>query len=324
MTSVTNHSRYLSSHLDLARQTYPVLARRPLGATGLHVGEIGVGTSALGGGPLAVPDEEAIFTLGLALDMQASLVDIRFHGGARALDLAGRAMRGRRTQAVVCLRVAGGPDDLTRGCETALKALGTDHVDLLLWDHPGLDELKERDTPWAALAALRQAGKTLCVGAAVEGAEQLRAAAQKPAEVLAFGLNVFDQAAAPALAEAAGRGLGLIANRVLDSGWLAGRYGAWHVFLDGRSRWTRADRERRGELQRAFEAAALEPGVTAAQAAIRFVLGFPGVACAVASVSDWHQVVANVDAARVRLDPGRFEALRALWEARLRGHPLAL
>jgi aryl-alcohol dehydrogenase-like predicted oxidoreductase len=324
MATVTNNSRYLSSHLDPARQSCPVMSKRPLGGTGVIVGEIGVGTSALEAGWAAVPDEEALYTLGLALDMQASLIDVAATGGEdRALSLLGHAMRQRRHQTTLCLRVAGGPEEILRRTEFALKALGTDHVDILLWDHPRAAELAGRASAWAALAQLKKQGKALCLGASLDKPEELRAAMdQTPVEVLQFPLNIFDQSNAKILDAAAAKGLGLIAVRPLDSGWLTGRYGPNHIFLDARSRWSRADKARRDELQKDIEGLVSKSGTTTTQAALQFVLSFPQISCAVASVSDWHQVVGNVDAARGSLDATVAEQLRRLWARDIQPNPM--
>jgi aryl-alcohol dehydrogenase-like predicted oxidoreductase len=324
MATVTNNSRYLSSHLDPARQSYPVMAKRNLGDTGLVVGEIGVGTAALGAGMAAVPDEEARYFLGLALDMQASLIDVAGTGGEdRPLSLLASAMRGRRHQAQICLRVAGGPEEIRRNSEAALRALGTDHVDILLWDRPILSELTGRDAVWAVLAALKKEGKAQCLGASLDNPTDLRAAVDRtPAEVLQFPLNIFDQAASQVLEAAAAKGLGLIAVRPLDSGWLTGRFSAGHIFLDARHRWSRADKARRAGFQEAVEALVDKSGTTTTQAALQFVLSFPQVSCAVASVSDWHQVVGNVDAARGKLDASVIEKLKDFWALDIRPRPL--
>lgn len=325
MATVTNHSRYLSSHLDAARQSYPVMPKRPLGSTGLLVGEIGVGTSALESGWLAtVPDEEASYTLGIALDMQASLVDVASVAGVdRSLRMLGLAMRQRRHQAQVCLRVAGGPEEIPRLTEAALKSMGTDHVDILLWDRPILAELTGRDSAWKALSALKAQGKALCLGAALGGPAELVAAMGRPeVEVLRFPLNIFNQSNAQVLEAAADKGLGLIAAQPLDSGWLTGRFGANHVFADARLRWSRADRVRRAALQEEVEGIVAKSGTTTIQAALQFVLSFPQISCAVASVSAWQQVVGNVDAARGVLDAGVAEKLKDLWLREIQPHPL--
>lgn len=326
MITVTNHSRYLSSPLDSARNTQGVMKKRRLGATDLAPGEIGIGTSALSAvGMAAVPDAELRYTLGVALDMQASLIDVACTGGEdRALRQLGFAMRDRRRQVLVCLRVAGDPAELRIHAEAALRILDTDHVDLLLWDHPAFARLRGRDAAWTALAALKKEGKARALGVSLDRPEELRAAMeQSPVEVLQFPLSVVDQSNIPVLDAAQGKGLGLIATKPLDSGWLSGRFGAHHVFMDSRRRWSHGDKARRAAFQKSFESLALKSGTAAAQAALQFALSFPQIGCVVAGVSAWQQLVGNVDASWGSLDPSVVARLRSLWADGFQERPVA-
>jgi aryl-alcohol dehydrogenase-like predicted oxidoreductase len=327
MSTVTNHSRYLSSHLDADRQTYPVMRKRRLGNTGIAVGEIGVGTAALqAGGMSGLPDAELRYTLSAALDMQASLIDVASTGGEdRPLRQFGFAMQRRRHQAQVCLRVAGGPAEVRKRTETALRALDTDHVDVLLWDHPAFKALAGQGGVWTLLEAMKKEGKARSLGASLDRPEELRAALeQTPAEVLQFPLNVFEQSNAAVLDAAAAKGLGLIAVKALDSGWLSGRFGALHLFLDERRRWSMEDKSRRAAHQKAFEVITAKSGTTSAQAALQFVLSFPQLSCAAVGVSAWQQVVGNVDAASAAMDEAVVRQLRGLWAEALAARPLGL
>jgi aryl-alcohol dehydrogenase-like predicted oxidoreductase len=78
------------------------------------------------------------------------------------------------------------------------------------------------------------------------------------------------------------------------------------------------------KLQKQFEAIVMRPQQRAQEGALAFVLSHSAVSCAVAGVSDWQQVVANVDAARVTLEPAQIEGVKALWRAELQQAPLAL
>jgi aryl-alcohol dehydrogenase-like predicted oxidoreductase len=335
--TVTNFSRYLGSHLDPQRPAsdYGVMPKRPLGGTGIHVGAIGLGTRALSRtGLAAVPDAEIRFTLGQALDMQASLIDVSFADGqGRALRQLGWALQGRRAAAVVSLRVGqsadGGRDDSADGVrqqvEAALNVLGTDHVDLVFWDRPAFGGLKAEAPALLALAALRKEGKLRAWGVNVDEPEAVRAALEQTgAQVLQFPFNVFFQGAAASFADAAAKGVGLVARQPLDSGWLTGRYGVTSLFMDARRRWSLGVRARRAGLQKAFEQIAMRPNQRAQEAALSFVLSHPEIGCAVAGVSTWQQVVANVDAARVTLEPAQVAALKALWRDKIQGRDLPL
>jgi aryl-alcohol dehydrogenase-like predicted oxidoreductase len=337
LPTVTNFSRELKSHLNPAQpgQTYGVMPKRPLGATGLRVGVIGVAAgSLLGPAHAPTPDAEVRFTLGQALDMEASLIDVSFaEGQGRALRQLGWAMQGRRAQAVVCLRVGvtadGARDDSALGIRAqvhaALNALGTDHVDIALWDRPAFGQLKAEAPALQALAALKKEGKVRAWGLSLEAADGVRAALEQcGAEVLAFPFNAFHQAAAAVFADAHARGVGLLALRPLDGGWLAGRYGWLGGLLDPKRRWKPAGLPRRLRLQKAFEAIVMRPTQRAQEGALAFVLSHPELACAVAGVSDWHQVVANVDAARVTLEPAQLAAVKDLWREQLQREPLPL
>lgn len=327
MSTVTNHSRYLSSHLDSERQTYPVMKKRRLGDTGIIVGEIGMGSAALqAGGMAGLPDAELRYTLSAALDMQASLIDVAASGGEdRPLRQLGFAMQQRRHQAQICLRVAGTVSEIRKRTETALRQLDSDHVDVLLWDHPAFKSLGGQAAAWSLLAALKKEGKTRSIGASLDRPEELRAAMeQSPVEVLQFPLNAFEQSNLAVLDAAAEKGLGLIVVKALDSGWLSGRFGAMHLFMDERRRWSMEDKSRRAEYQKAFEVIVSKSGTTSAQAALQFVLSFPQVSCAVVGVSAWQQVVGNVDAASGTMDEAVVRQLRGLWAQALAARPLGL
>ena len=333
--TVTNYSRYLASHLDPQRPAsdYGVMPKRSLGATGIHVGAIGLGTTALARtGLAAVPDAEIRFTLGQALDMQMSYMDVSFADGqGRALRQLGWALQGRRNAAVVGLRVGRTMDQarddsapgIRRQVEAALNVLGTEHLELALWDRPDFADLKAEAPALQALDALKKEGKIRAWGVNVDEPEAVRAALeQSGAQVLMFPFNAFFQGAAACFGDAAAKGVGLLARQPLDSGWLSGRYGVTSLFLDPRRRWGLGARARRAGLQKAFEQIVMRPNQRAQEGALSFVLSHPEISCAVAGVSTWQQVVANTDAARVTLEPAQVAALKALWLDKIQGRPL--
>jgi aryl-alcohol dehydrogenase-like predicted oxidoreductase len=337
MASVTNHSRYLSSHLDPARPGagIPVMKKRPLGATGILVGEVGLGTASLARlKGREVPDSEALQIIGSALDAQSTLIDVApTYGDGRALSLVGTALKNRRHLAQVCLKAGYfsdghsdfSPAAVTQSLEDSLRALRTDYVDVLLLHNPGAAVLAAADPLWAALAKLKASGKVRAFGASLTTAEQLKAALEKtPAQVLQFPFSVTCQEAAAIFDAAFKKQVGLIANRPLDSGFLAGHYGPLAVFTDERSRWTRADIARRAELQQEFEAMAMRPDLTPIQAALEFVLSFPQISCAIPGATDWHHVIDNVTANQEPMPAATVAKLRAWWEAKLKANPLPL
>lgn len=335
MASVTNHSRYLASHLDPARpgQSYPVMKKRPLGETGILVGEIGLGTGPLSRGT-QVPDAEAIQILQYALDMQSNLIDVSpTYGEGRALQLVGRALNDRRGLAKIALKAGYhsdghsdfSPAGIRASLEASLKELRSEYVDVLLLHNPATSVLAAGDPLWAELAKLKLEGKIRAFGASLSGAEQMKAALEKtPAQVLEFPFNVYSQEAAAAFDLAFKKRVGLIANRPLDSGFLTGRYREMAFFTDERSRFSRADISRRSELQLAFEPIAMRPDITPAQAALEFVLSFPQLSCAIPGASDWHHVIGNVSANTELMPAETVAKLKALWETKIKSNPLPL
>ncbi len=337
MGSVTNHSRYLSSHLDSARagSAYGVMKKRSLGESGIVVGEIGLGTAPLSRSTgTIVPDAEAIQIINYALDMQSSLIDVApTYGDGRALSLVGQALKDRRGAAQICLKAgyfADGHSDyspagIRASLEQSLRLLRTDYVDVLLLHNPATAVLNSTDPVWAELAKLKLEGKVRAIGASVSGAEQMKAALDKtPAQVLEFPFNVYSQEAASVFDAAFKKRVGLIANRPLDSGFLTGRYRDIAIFMDERSRFSRADIARRSELQEEFEPLAMRPDLTPAQAALEFVLSFPQVSCAIPGASDWNHVIGNVTANQEPMPAATVAKLKALWDSKIKANPLPL
>jgi aryl-alcohol dehydrogenase-like predicted oxidoreductase len=332
MSSVTNHSRYLSSHLDEGRAiaTQVVMKKRALGNTGLTVGEIGLGTLRLGSEHL--PDHEAVYAIGASVDMEASLIDVAPSYG-RALLRVGQALQSRRAQGQIALKAgysAKGeadysPKGIRKSVESSLKELRTHYADVVLLHNPPAAVYNAADPVWAELAKLKAEGKARAFGISLTTADEAKAAlASTPAQVLELPFNAFTQDHAANFDAAQKKHVGLIANRCLDSGWLSGRYGAMHLFLDSRSRWTLADKERRAALQVQFEAIVAAPTGRPAQAALQFVLAHTAISCALAGASEWQHVIGNVSAGQASLPAAQVSKLKELWDKQLKSNPLAL
>ncbi|MEU0547915.1 aldo/keto reductase [Micromonospora sp. NPDC005979] len=128
---------------------------RTLGRSGIEVGAIGMGCWAIGG-PLwgdggqpfgwgEVDDDESIRTIHRALDLGVTLFDTASNYGAGHSErVLGRALAGRRSEAVIATKFGNVSDEETRrwlgtdasgtfavrSLEDSLRRLGTDHVDL--------------------------------------------------------------------------------------------------------------------------------------------------------------------------------------------------
>lgn len=128
---------------------------RTLGRSGIEVSAIGMGCWAIGG-PLwgddgqpfgwgEVDDDESIRTIQQALDLGVTLFDTASNYGAGHSErILGRALAGRRAEAVIATKFGNVSDEATRrwlgtdasptfavrSLEDSLRRLGTDHVDL--------------------------------------------------------------------------------------------------------------------------------------------------------------------------------------------------
>ena len=153
---------------------------RVLGATGMRVSPVCLGTMTFGKPTGA---QECEHLVGGALDRGVNFFDTsnsyegydRTFGssGGVAEELLGKALQGRRHEAVICTKFANpvgqGPFDaglsarhLDRELEKSLRRLGTDRIDVVLahrWDSSTtVDEVLRVFERWVA------AGKVLAVG----------------------------------------------------------------------------------------------------------------------------------------------------------------
>ncbi|MBV9823149.1 MAG: aldo/keto reductase, partial [Actinobacteria bacterium] len=160
---------------------------RTLGSGGLTVSEIGLGCMGLAGSYGEVDSEAALQTVTRALDLGVSLLDTAdFYGPGTSEQLVGRAIAGRRSEAVVATKtgmrrgpsgppkVDGTPDYLKSACDASLERLGVDHIDL--YTLARVDPEVPVEDSVGALKELVQAGKVLHIGLSEVSANTLRRA----------------------------------------------------------------------------------------------------------------------------------------------------
>ncbi len=203
----------------------PTLRQRQLGKTGPVVGPLGVGTWALGGpffsgegcayptgAPLgygAVDDAISERAIHCALDLGVRLFDTAdAYGTGHAERLLGRALAGRRQQAVIATKFGNtyheptreltgtdvSPGYIRKACEASLARLGTDWIDLYQLHVGELPEAQAADVA-GTLEGLCDEGlisayawSTDDPACAVQFAERPRCAAVQ------FDMNVFEDA----------------------------------------------------------------------------------------------------------------------------------
>jgi aryl-alcohol dehydrogenase-like predicted oxidoreductase len=153
----------------------PELTRNGLGASGLVITAVGLGTAPIGSHPSWAinwghqDEREAIRTIHAALDGGVNWIDTApFYGWGRAETLVGTALRDRHDAAVVFTKCgtmnngSGGdfmdlsPPAIRRDVEGSLRRLGVDRIDLLQLHDP--DPSVPIEESWGAVQELVSSG----------------------------------------------------------------------------------------------------------------------------------------------------------------------
>ena len=170
------------------------MQRRNLGSQGLTVSAIGLGTmgrTGVAGMPhmYGVPDEaEGIATVQRALDLGIDFLDTaEVYGPYSNETLVGRALAGRRSQAIIATKfgfaitpdgridgVDGRPENMRRALDGCLQRLGTDYIDL--WYQHRRDRNVPIEETVGAMAEQVHAGKVRYLGLSEMSVETLRRA----------------------------------------------------------------------------------------------------------------------------------------------------
>ena len=302
---------------------------RPYGHTGKSVSEIGFGAWQLGNGLDwdEMDDGTAIALVHEALDRGVNFFDTApGYGRGRSEELLGRALAGRRTEAVVNTKFghwADGTMDysasrIRESVEASLKRLGTDYLDSVILHNPPFDDLDGKHGHYEAFEKLRQEGKILSYGASVDtSAEMLELIEKTNVGTIETMFNAFYQETAAAFKRAREKNIALIVKIPLDSGWLSGKYGAASTFEGVRKRWSPDVVRKRGELvERIRFIADEETSMTVA--ALRFILAHPEVTTVIPGVRNVAQLAENASASDKPMPEAHVRALRKLWDEEIR------
>jgi len=322
-----------------------VIARQ-LGRDGPPVGAIALGCMGMSEFYEPVAERDAIAAIHRALELGMTLIDTSdMYGRGENERLVGRALRGRREQAVLATKtgllrraddpqwrgVDGHPAYVRAACDASLTRLGVDHVNLYYLHR--VDPQVPLEETVGALAELVAAGKVRRIGLSETTAEQLaRAAAVAPIAALQSEYSLFTRDVEGNGVRAAARALGitLVAYAPLGRGMLTGtiRSTATLGADDLRRRVPRFDPEnlaRNLALVDALATLAGERGCTPAQLALAWVLAQGDDVIALPGCERVAHVDENAAAATVTLDPATLATIDALVPpgaaagARLRG-----
>jgi aryl-alcohol dehydrogenase-like predicted oxidoreductase len=312
---------------------------RELGRTGWGVSAVSIGTWAMGSSWGAVDDGESMATLHRALDLGVNLFDTADVYGSE--HLLGQLRRERTEQFYVAtkLGVRLNPDpkaytyaNMTAAVDASLRELGTDTIDLLQLHVPPI-EVYNAET-FGILDDLAREGKIRHYGVSVERIDQAMKAMEFPnVQSVQIIFNMFRQRPAEEFfGEAKRRRVGVLARVPLASGLLTGKMTRATIFsADDHRNYNREGQSfDRGEtfsgvdyddgLQAVDELRPLvPPGATMAEMALRWILMFDAVACAVAGARRPAQAEDNTRA--VNLPPLSDETMaevRAIYDRHIR------
>lgn len=297
---------------------------RELGRTGWRVSTISFGAWAIGGTWGTISDVDSTAALHRALDMGVNFFDTAdVYGDGRSEKLLARLKRDRREPFYVATKagrrlsphVADGytKANLTSFIERSLKNLGREAIDLLQLHCPPTEVYYQPEV-FGWLDELVQAGKLRFYGVSVEKVEEALKAIEYPGvQSVQIIFNIFRQRPAGLFfAEAQRRNVGILVRLPLSSGMLTGKFKADAVFeRDDHRAFNRHGEEfDRGEtfsgldfalgLKAVEELRPLAPaGSSLTQMALRWILMFPEVTCAIPGAKRPAQVEENVKAADI-------------------------
>ncbi|HEX9187429.1 MAG TPA: aldo/keto reductase [Vicinamibacteria bacterium] len=212
---------------------------RRLGTEGLSVGAIGLGCMGMSDFYGPRDEAEGIATIHRALDLGVTMLDTAdVYGPHTNEELVGRALRGRRRESVVVATKFGivrGTDALARGvsgrpeyvrasCDSSLKRLGLETIDLY-YQHR-VDPNTPIEETVGAMAELVRAGKVRFLGLSEASPATIRRAhAVHPLSALQSEYSLFtrEHEAGP-LAACRELGIGFVAYSPLGRGLLTGRF----------------------------------------------------------------------------------------------------
>ena len=291
---------------------------RQLGRTGWKVSDISFGAWAIGGAWGSVSDDESLRALHQAVDSGVNFIDTAdVYGDGRSERLIAQLKKNHKSELVVATKagrrlptqsVEGySRQNLTKWIENSLRNLSTDTLDLLQLHCPPT-ALYDRPEVFATLDDLVQAGKLRYYGVSVEKIEEALKAVEFPnVQTVQIIFNCFRQRPAEEFfAQAKAKQVGILARVPLASGLLTGKFRSDSTFAADDHR----NFNRHGQAFDVGETfsgvdynvgleaveemrSLLTAGVSMSQFALRWILMFDAVTCAIPGGKRAEQVADN-------------------------------
>jgi len=317
---------------------------RELGRTGWKISAVSFGAWAIGSAWGPVDQSESLRALHRAVDLGVNFFDTAdVYGDGQSERLLAQLKSERAEEIVVATKagrrldphVSGGytAGNLAAFVDRSLQNLRVEALDLLQLHCPPTD-VYYRPEVFAALDDLVQQGKIRFYGVSVERVEEaLKAIEYDNVQTVQIIFNIFRQRPAELFfAEARRRRVGVLARLPLSSGMLTGKLTKQTQFdaEDHRAFNRHGEAFDRGEtfsgvdyetgLQTVEDLRAFVPaGMSLTQFALRWILMFDAVTCAIPGAKRAEQVEENVGAADLPALPDEtMRAVARLYEAKVR------
>ena len=318
---------------------------RQLGRTGWKVSDISFGAWAIGGAWGNVPEKDALAALNQAIDSGVNFIDTAdVYGDGRSERLVAQVRKSRSEQIVVATKAGRrlpkqtvdgySRQNLTLWIEDSLRNLSTDTLDLLQLHCPPTESYDHPEI-YGILDDLVRAGKIRYYGVSVEKIEEALKAIEHPnVQSVQIIFNCFRQRPADEFfAAAQRRQVGILARVPLASGLLTGKFRRDSTFPadDHRNFNLHGEAFDVGEtfsgvdyetgLEAVEELRALLPtGVTMSQFALRWILMFDAVSCAIPGGKRHEQVRENCAASDLPpLSNDVMRSVRRIYDEKVRG-----
>lgn len=317
---------------------------RKLGRTGFNVSSISFGSWAIGGNWGEVDERQSIEALNKAVDMGVNFFDTAdVYGDGRSERLVAK-LRDERSEEIHIATKAGrrldphvpegyNPENLSSFIDRSLKNLNTDTIDLLQLHCPPT-EVYYNPEVFEFLDDQVKKGKIRYYGVSVEKVEEALKAIEYPnVQTAQIIFNMFRHRPSELFFEQAKKKeVGILARVPLASGMLTGKFDKNAKFEEDDHR----NFNRHGEafdvgetfsgvdfelgLKAVEELKAICPnGVSLVQFALRWILMFDAVTCAIPGAKKVNQVEENISAADLKpLSEGTMQKVKDIYDRYIR------
>lgn len=318
---------------------------RTLGKTGYKVSEISFGAWAIGGSWGTVDDNTSLDALRKAMDLGCNFIDTAdVYGDGRSEKLIARVMKERPGVLKVATKAGRrlNPhvaksynfENLNAFVERSLKNLEMETLDLVQLHCPPWETFYQQET-FEAMDRITQAGKVRCWGVSVQKIEEAIKAMEYPLVcTVQIIFNCFRQRPAGLFFEQAKKNnIGILARVPLASGLLTGKlmHDTQYAADDHRQFNRTGEAFDAGEtfsglgadLKTAFEAVneikkLVPPGMSMTQFALKWILMFDAVTCAIPGAKTPAQAADNFSASDLpALTADQMQKIRAIYESKI-------